>query len=145
MSIGAMTNDAAGFFALDDGVPCPPDCPKDENAASALHRGVGAPISGASALRWTQAYQHRHLDGLRSVFFGRDVLEGLLDRPGCEGLSIQRAIDDAGVERLVLFSLDAGGDYLPGEGALDGASRGDETAPSGVDNGIVCPPVCGKD
>lgn len=145
MSIAAMTNDAAGFFALDEGLICPPTCPKDESAAAALHRGVGSPISGASALRWTQAHQHRHPDGLRSVFFGRDALEGLLDRSGCEGLSIQRALDDAGTERLVLFSLDAEGDYLPGEDALDGASRDGEAAPSGVDNGIVCPPVCAKD
>lgn len=139
MSLATMTNDGDGFFAVDhgSGIPCT-TCPDDENIAP-LHRGVGAPIPGADARRWARAYQRLHPGALRSVFFGRDVLERLLARPGCEGVSIRRANDDAGREVLVLFPLDVEGGDLPGEGAVDGDLRG-EVPPFAVDASNPCPP-----
>jgi hypothetical protein len=139
----AITNDPTGFFVVDDGQKCPPDCPPDnENAVTLLHRGIGAPIASATAERWTRAYQRLHPGGLRSVFFGREVLERLLEQPGCEGVSIQRAIDDRDRETFALMPLDHNGAYLPGEDSLGGALRGNEATPFAVDDGDPCPNNC---
>jgi hypothetical protein len=136
-SRAALTNDPTGFFVVDNGLPCPPHCPHDENAVRLLHRGIGAPIAGATAERWARAYQRLHPGGVRSVFFGREVLERLLEQPGCEGVSIQRAIDDRDRETFALMPLDHNGAYLPGEGAPD-----EDAVPFAVDEGDRCPPTC---
>ncbi|HEU4408843.1 MAG TPA: hypothetical protein VFS43_26515 [Polyangiaceae bacterium] len=144
MSLATMTNDDDSFFAVDSGLVCPTNCPDTppadgESDAAPLHRGVGAPIPGATARRWARAYQRRHPGGLRSVFFGRDVLERVLAQPGCEGVSIHRAIDDAGGELLALFPLDSEARHLPGEAASDAAG---EAGPLAFDNAVTCPPCC---
>ena len=91
-SLNAVTNSATGFFSVDSSILCPPNCPKELSDASLLNRTVGAPISASTALRWVDAYQKRNLGEVRSHFFGRDAFEALLSRPGCEGVSMQRAI-----------------------------------------------------
>ncbi|UQA59855.1 hypothetical protein [Polyangium aurulentum] len=136
---------ATGFFSVDAGMVCPPFCPKDEPSdASLLNRTVGAPISGTTALRWVDAYQKRYPREVRSHFFGRDAFEALLSRPGCEGVSMQRAIDDKDRQTLVLVPLDRKGELLPDDEALT-AGFVDQEPEAGfftVDTGMTCPPSC---
>jgi hypothetical protein len=139
---GAASRSEGGSFAVvDNGVTCPPLCAGEADAHASLHRGVGAPIAGAVALRWTRAYRAQHPEGLHSVFYGREVLEALLARPGCEGVSIERGLDDEGREVLVLVPRGASGEALPREGAGSEQVAG-EGLPYAVDNGLACPPVC---
>jgi hypothetical protein len=138
-STAAMVNSATGFFVVDNGVTCPPICGTEDTAGSPFQRDVGEAIPGSTALRWVRAYTTRHPGEVRSHFYGRDVLEALLARPGGEGVSIQRALDDEGRSILVLVPLDERGRPLPGDGARGDEGEGDFFA---VDNGLQCPPTC---
>ncbi|HEU4537883.1 MAG TPA: hypothetical protein VFS00_27375 [Polyangiaceae bacterium] len=140
-----VSTGGGSFFVVDSGLICPPSCPSDENARARLHRGVGAPIASEAAQRWVDAYRTRHPTGLHSVFYGRDVLEALLDRPGCEGVSIERALDDEGREALVLLPRGRDGGALPRDAAGGGRGEGEAGAPYTVDSGVTCPPTCPSD
>lgn len=86
-------------------------------------------ISLADAMEWTGNYQ----DGLpqdakRAHFYGKTKLMQILNQTGCQGIRIYRALDDLGVECLVLVGADAD----------------EQDMVNGIilEKGLSCPPRC---
>ena len=68
----------------------------------------GAPIALATAAQWTANYRAASSSGpIKAHFFGRDILEKILQQEGCMGIRMYYAIDDAGVQQLILVGADA--------------------------------------
>src|SRR6476661_6474166 len=62
------------------------------------HDGDLKTISG-----WTKNYRVSMPEGATlGYFFGRSVIEAILDQPGCAGIRIYNAIDSDGVKQVVL-------------------------------------------
>lgn len=68
----------------------------------------GAPIELTKAAEWTANYRNSPNAGtIKAHFFGRDILETILAQTDCMGIRIYYALDDAGVQQLVLVGADA--------------------------------------
>ncbi len=93
-------------------------------------------------LPWTLGRGFFSCDQLtRAHYFGKEFLEKLLDEPGCAGLRIYQAIDDAGIGRVVLVGVDEkGNDLLPRKDDGTLLVDTDEAA----DALLRCPDQCGQ-
>ncbi|TAE86862.1 MAG: hypothetical protein EAY81_04950 [Bacteroidetes bacterium] len=68
----------------------------------------GAPIALATAAQWTANYRNAAGTGvIKAHFFGRDILEKILAQDGCMGIRMYYAINDEGVQQLILVGADA--------------------------------------
>jgi hypothetical protein len=68
----------------------------------------GAPIALTTAAQWTANYRSAPTSGpIKAHFFGRDILEKILQQEGCMGIRMYYATDDAGVQQLILVGADA--------------------------------------
>ncbi|MFD2247106.1 hypothetical protein [Pontibacter ruber] len=93
----------------------------------------GAPIELAQAASWTRNYRSKAVAGAEGVvvkahFFGRDILQQILDQPGCMGIRMYYARDEKGQKQLILIGADANGKDMQ-EGTV-------------ADGSVVCPPDC---
>ncbi len=72
------------------------------------HDGDLKTISG-----WTKNYRTSAPEGATlGYFFGRSVIEAILDQPGCEGIRIYNAIDSEGVKQLILTGVNEDGNDI---------------------------------
>ncbi|MBC7865709.1 MAG: hypothetical protein IAF38_22230 [Bacteroidia bacterium] len=83
------------------------------------------------AAEWTANYRKAHPKQLKGHLFGSRLILRILGQPDCLGIRIYYALDDKGVQQLILCGVDHHGNDL--------------------ENGIIgersypCPPRCGKD
>ncbi|MBC5992669.1 hypothetical protein [Pontibacter cellulosilyticus] len=92
----------------------------------------GASIDRAEAAKWTANYRSRantETNGasVKAHFYGREILQKLLDQPGCMGIRMYYARDGKGQKQLVLVGADA---------------EGNDMEDLVVDSSKVCPPDC---
>jgi hypothetical protein len=94
--------------------------------------------------KWIQQHADHH--ETRAHFFGKEVLEKILNQPGCMGLRIYYAMDDNSKKQLIIVGADEKGNNMwPSKGPkpkkgkkMLGGSDGNTT----VDNSRPCPPYC---
>ena len=90
----------------------------------------GGEIDLETAKAWTQNYRARQsgTDAVKSHFFGREVLQKLLDQEGCMGTRMYYGVDESGKRQLILIGADASGNDQE-DGII-------------LDKSTTCPPVC---
>lgn len=130
-------------------------------------------ISPNNSKKWVANFQKNNPGHTHAFYFGRELFENILNEPGCVGIRVYYAQDDAKNPKMVLMGVDRQGNNItkkqlkvPKElrmsndskdGGLSlesrsagpmfmGASGGDDDdADSGAfDNGKPCPPYCGS-
>lgn len=84
------------------------------------------------AVQWTSNYckQAETDEGkllTQAHFYGREILQKLLDQEGCMGIRMYYGIDEEGQKQLILVGADADGNDL------------EEMV---VDHSSICPPDC---
>ena len=91
----------------------------------------GSPIDRAEAAQWTANYRNANAGfddtSTKAHFYGREVLQQLLDQPGCMGIRMYYALDGEGQKQLILVGADAEGNDI--EDLI-------------VDGSHICPPDC---
>ncbi|WP_242929085.1 hypothetical protein [Pontibacter vulgaris] len=92
----------------------------------------GAPIELSLAASWTKNYRgYATADEsgtlTKAHFYGRDILQKLLDQEGCMGIRIYYARDEKGQKQLVLVGANA---------------EGNDMEEMVVDSSKICPPDC---
>lgn len=106
---------------------------------------IGSPVSKSEALKWIKKYDdERRKDKMKdtkSVFYGRDVLQKILDTPGASGISIFLSLRHSAhagkeVENFVLVPTQEDGTLIWED--YDGKDAGSPA----FDDGAVCPPTC---
>lgn len=88
----------------------------------------GSYITLTQGNAWTANYRNAHPTSVKAHFYGKTKLNEILNQSGCVGIRIYRAIDDTGVEELVLVGVNANGSDLTGGLILD--------------RSVACPPYC---
>lgn len=97
----------------------------------------GGRIDLSIARVWAQNYRNANPNGVRSHYFGRDVLDQILAQPGCKGIRITHALNDKQERQLLIVGVDAQGNsmlpvsatIMPGENSI-------------LDFSFPCPPFC---
>lgn len=112
--------------------------------ANEFKRTVGESVSKQDAESWIKKYddEHRKDKGkdTRSVFYGRDLIEKILDQEGCTGISFFLASkhnDWAKKDQVQLVLVGTRED-----GQLLWGTEGKDAGSTAGDNGLTCPPVC---
>jgi len=82
------------------------------------------------AARWTRNFREKHPDETKAHFFGRNIVQKILDQEGCMGIRLFYALDEDSQKQLVMVGADA-----------DANDQVDEVI---VDRGFPCPDQCGK-
>ncbi len=86
-------------------------------------------IPVALAAAWTQNFKREWKAGdPKAHFFGMNIINSILAQPGCVGIRVYYAIDDAGKKQLVVVGADANENDLHG-GII-------------AERSVWCPPFC---
>ena len=88
----------------------------------------GGPINRDQAKKWTANYRASGRGKTNSHLFGVETVKSLLEQDGCVGMRIYYALDDKGVQQLLLVGTDAEGSDMT-EGLI-------------LDLSSPCPPDC---
>ncbi|WP_160711094.1 hypothetical protein [Chitinophaga solisilvae] len=105
---------------------------------------AGTFISPSHARHMIEAWQSANPDAVRSILYGRNVFDNLLQTPGCAGIRIFNGINADNIQALVFVPFNEQGDNI-----LEYLAQ----APYGLikmnapifDEGIPCPPFCPSD
>ena len=93
----------------------------------------GGEVSLTDAATWTANFRNGMAPGtIKGHFMGEDILKAITKQPGCKGIRIYNAINDAGEACVVLVGVDANED--------DMIASGDVIA----DMARPCPSFCGS-
>lgn len=92
----------------------------------------GEPIDLAQAAAWTASYRKTEAENVEGTvtkahFFGREIVQKLLDQEGCMGIRMYYAHDEKGEKQLLLVGADA---------------EGNDMEDLVVDGSRICPPDC---
>lgn len=87
-------------------------------------------ISLSTASEWTANYRGKYPNQIKGHAFGKDAIEAILAQDDCIGIRIYYALDDDGVQQLIITGVDSAGDDL-----YDGLL---------AERSMPCPPVCGS-
>lgn len=60
-----------------------------------------------TAAKWTKNYREANPAGLKAHFFGKIILKDILNQEGCVGIRVYYAIDDNGVQQMIMVGADA--------------------------------------
>jgi len=97
----------------------------------------GGRIDLVKAREWAQNHRNTNPAALRSHYFGREILDQILQQRGCTGIRLFYALDDKQARQLLIAGVDAQGNtQLP---ASPGITPGDFSI---LDFSFPCPPVC---
>lgn len=83
-----------------------------ENELSAFSAKVGEHIGAEAGAKMVKTYFDAHPDQAYGHFVGREIIEKILDQPGCAGLGIYPAYNDARVRQLVFVGVDGEGNEI---------------------------------
>lgn len=67
----------------------------------------GGAISIAQGAELTSKYRDENPEGIKARFFGRDILNEILEQEGCMGIRMYYGIDEKGHKQLVLVGADS--------------------------------------
>lgn len=67
----------------------------------------GGSITLEQGAAMTKNYRKANPDAIKAHFFGKDILNDILNQSGCTGIRMYYGIDDAGAKQLVLVGVDA--------------------------------------
>lgn len=70
---------------------------------------VGEDIGHEEGYRMVSAYREANPEAVPGYFIGRNILEKVLNQPGCIGITFRKALNEAGEEHLVYTGVDADG------------------------------------
>lgn len=87
------------------------------------------PLDKAS--KWTANYRAKFPEGIKGHYFGEQAIKKILTQKHCVGLRIYNALDERGIQQLIIVGVDRDQNDLF-EGLL-------------AERSISCPPVCGVD
>jgi hypothetical protein len=59
------------------------------------------------AARWTRNFREKHPDETKAHFFGRNIVQKILDQEGCMGIRLFYALDDDSQKQLIMVGADA--------------------------------------
>jgi hypothetical protein len=102
---------------------------------SIFNRHVGKFIDSTSIQKMKGNWKKKELK-TESVFIGRDIIEQLLKKDGCEGLRVVFGIDDEENVQPIFYAADDKGKIIKSVEGKDG----DESV--GADRSVPCPPYC---
>ena len=88
----------------------------------------GSLISAATAGQWTKNYRDAHPTWIKGHFFGKNKIGDLLRQTGSMGIRVYYAIDDSGVQQLIMVAAKA---------------NKDDMLEQVLDMSIPCPDQCG--
>lgn len=70
---------------------------------------VGANIGQEEGYKMVTAFKEAFPEAVPGHFIGRNILEKILNQPGCVGISFRKGLNEAGEEHLVYTGVDADG------------------------------------
>ncbi len=70
---------------------------------------VGADIGHEEGYKMVTAFKEANPEAVPGHFIGRNILEQILNQPGCVGISFRKGLNEAGEEHLVYTGVDADG------------------------------------
>lgn len=70
---------------------------------------VGEDIGREEGYKMVSAYREANPEAVPGHFIGRDILEQILNQPGCVGISFRKGLNEAGEEHLVYTGVGADG------------------------------------
>ncbi|MBD0254319.1 MAG: hypothetical protein ICV83_01265 [Cytophagales bacterium] len=82
------------------------------------------------AARWTRNYREKHPGETKAHFFGRNLVQKILDQEGCMGIRLFYALDDDSQKQLIMVGANA-----EANNQVDGVI---------ADRGFPCPDQCGQ-
>ena len=59
-----------------------------------------------TAAEWTANYRKANPKGIKAHFFGRDIIQRILDQDGCVGIRCYYALDEKGVQQMIMVGAD---------------------------------------
>jgi hypothetical protein len=115
----------------------------------AWNKKAGKTVGNQKAQEMIDRYQKEHKDSTRSVYYDVDVIRGLLEVNGVEGISIFFAKNDAGLNTVVLYPVDADGKIIKNRESSELKTADTDSAlaadlSTAVNVGSPCPPYCPK-
>jgi hypothetical protein len=60
-----------------------------------------------TSAQWTSNYRAANPNKIKAHFFGRKIIEKILAQPGCKGIRCYYALDDKGVQQMIMVGADA--------------------------------------
>lgn len=83
----------------------------------------------ATAAEWTANYRAANPEGVHAHFFGNTILNKILAQPGCVGLRMYYALDENGVQQMIVVGVNA--------------DESDQYTKTIAERSVACPPFCG--
>ena len=59
-----------------------------------------------TAAEWTANYRKANPNGIKAHFFGKDIIQRILDQDGCVGIRCYYALDEKGVQQMIIVGAD---------------------------------------
>jgi hypothetical protein len=59
-----------------------------------------------TAAEWTANYRKANPEGIKAHFFGRNIIQKILDQDGCVGIRCYYALDEKGVQQMIMVGAD---------------------------------------
>ncbi len=63
------------------------------------------PLDTAAA--WTANYRKKNPNGIKAHFFGMNIIKQILAQPNCVGIRCYYALDEKGVQQMIMVGADA--------------------------------------
>ena len=83
------------------------ETPTKTNLAS-----IGEEIGLELGAQMVKSYDCTHPEDVKSYLIGREIIEKILAQPGCGGLKLYNALNEAGEKTLVYLGVDSTGNPL---------------------------------
>lgn len=83
-----------------------------------------------TAAEWTANYRKANPGAVKAHFFGKEIIQRILDQDGCVGIRCYYALDENGVQQMIMV----------------GADKDENDLYNGIiaEKAIFCPPYCSK-
>jgi len=99
-------------------------------------------VTESTYKEWTQNYRNERPADLRAHFFGWRIVRQILAEKGCVGLRAYYALDDSGVQQLLLVGVNANGENLLPSSNAQGRVTDDDDGNIAADVSFPCPAAC---
>lgn len=89
--------------------------------------------------QWLAHYNSNNPAGIQAHFFGHQIIKQILSQNGCVGIRCYCALNDAGVQQLLLIGVTSSGQNILPQSLNGGRTTGDGTI---ADMSLPCPTYC---
>lgn len=80
---------------------------------------IGEEISHELGAKMVKDFQDANPDDTTGNYIGREILENILEQPGCQGICFYNAINETGRKTLVYVGVDANKELMTSYTAID--------------------------